>query len=115
MKGRISNGKEFLELIHHGFKRGRPKFFTYVIDGNEFRFSETGVTFTRDFASKHAVHANASRSVVYAGEFHVYNNADKHILVIDNGSGTFSPDSSLLTSLQSLLQQNFPGLEVLDF
>ncbi len=42
----------------------------YVIDDNTWRFSETGNKSFTDFASKHALLANYSEYIRYAGEFH---------------------------------------------
>ncbi|CAF4356872.1 unnamed protein product, partial [Rotaria sordida] len=68
---------------------------------------------------KHALLANASDHVCYAGEFHPRpkfgweNLTDEWELVFDNGSGTYVPNSNLLSNLKELFIFNFPGLNVL--
>jgi hypothetical protein len=92
-----------------------------VIDNNTWRFSETGQQFFTDFASKHALLANGSESVRYAGEFHPrpkygWNRCDDEWeLVFDNGSGTYAPTADLLENLKELLLYNFPGLNVVTY
>ncbi|KAI9092608.1 hypothetical protein DFS34DRAFT_632465 [Phlyctochytrium arcticum] len=132
----------------------KPCMYTYIIDDQTWRFSETGAAFLVDFASKHALHSNCSEYVRYAGEFHIRPTvgwdklAPAHSqpvsspssglisaaatesalqqqldlisdyttleweLWIDNNSGTYAPDKTLLPDLASLLQANFPGLNV---
>jgi len=107
--------------------RVKPAVYTYVIstDDDTFRFSETGAAFFVDFASKHALHANCSETVRYSGEFHprpaggwegfddARSDADvQWELVIDNNSGTYAPDKTLLPKLTQLLEYNFPGFKV---
>ncbi|CAF0970628.1 unnamed protein product [Rotaria sordida] len=100
-------------------KQIKPCIYTYIIDDNTWRFSETGAGFFIDFASKHALLANASEHVCYAGEFHPRpkfgweNLTDEWELVFDNGSGTYAPNSNLLSNLKELFTFNFPGLNVL--
>ena len=48
-----------------------------------------------DIWSKHALHANCSREVVYAGEFLIRYGNEGHQLVIDNNSGTYGPDKAV--------------------
>ena len=64
--------------------------------------------------SKHAMHANCARDVIYAGEFHVQRTPDgnNYKLIIDNNSGTFAPDLNDLPKLEQLFRKNFPGLLV---
>jgi hypothetical protein len=110
---------------------------------SNFSSSVTGTAI--DFMSKHAVMSNCSRHVVYAGEFYILqnhienatatttninnnnntnnscnndkNNAKnyEHVLIIDNGSGTYAPETNngQLQKLTLLLQHNFPGLKVI--
>ncbi|KAH7911118.1 hypothetical protein BJ138DRAFT_1007282 [Hygrophoropsis aurantiaca] len=107
--------------------RVKPAVYTYIIanEDQSFRFSETGAAFFVDFASKHALHSNCAESVRYSGEFHPrptggWENFSDDIpdreagweLVIDNNSGTYSPDPSLLPDLKALLEYNFPGFTV---
>ena len=108
-------------------KRVKPAVYTYVIaiEDSSFRFSETGAAFFVDFASKHALHANCSESVRYSGEFHlrpeggwanfsddVPDDGVKWELVIDNNSGTYSPDKNILPRLKQVLEYNFPGIGI---
>ncbi|KAH7924083.1 hypothetical protein BV22DRAFT_1105697 [Leucogyrophana mollusca] len=107
--------------------RVKPAVYTYIISSEDesFRFSETGAAFFVDFASKHALHSNCAESVRYSGEFHPrpaggWENFSDDIpdreagweLVIDNNSGTYSPDPSVLPDLKALLEFNFPGFKV---
>ncbi|VDC07237.1 unnamed protein product [Peniophora sp. CBMAI 1063] len=113
------------ELAKH---RVKPAVYTYVIapEDETFRFSETGAAFFVDFASKHALHANCSEKVYYSGEFHPRpkggwasfsdDTPDDQVeweLVIDNNSGTYSPDKEMLPALQACLSYNFPWFTVL--
>eukprot|EP00755_Sulcionema_specki_P025877 Sspe_Gene.84331::Locus_55354_Transcript_1_1_Confidence_1.000_Length_1178::g.84331::m.84331 len=108
-RGRVHNGDELLHLLGYGLLDGKSTFFTYVILGDgAWHFSVTGASVVRDNLSKHAVHANASREVVYAGEFHISNGC----LVVDNSSGTYSPRKDDLPLVKQLLETNFPGLRV---
>ena len=111
------------EMAH----RVKPAVYTYVIsvEDSSFRFSETGAAFFVDFASKHALHANCAESVRYSGEFHprpeggwakfsddIPDELVNWELVIDNNSGTYSPDKDLLPILRELLEYNFPGFGI---
>jgi len=96
----------------------KPCVYTYIIDNNTWRFSETDIQLFADFASKHVLHANGSEHVRYAGEFHPRPKYgwdrldDEWELVFDNGSGTYAPNPDLLINLKELLLFNFPGLNV---
>ncbi|KAI0062169.1 C2-domain-containing protein [Artomyces pyxidatus] len=107
--------------------RVKPAVYTYVVvdEDHSLRFSETGAAFFVDFASKHALHANCAEAVRYSGEFHprpeggwaafsedTADDAVKWELVIDNNSGTYSPDKGMLPALKELLEYNFPGFNV---
>lgn len=107
--------------------RIKPAVYTYIISSEDdsFRFSETGAAFFVDFASKHALHSSCAETVRYSGEFHprpaggwdsfsddVPDDDIQWELVIDNNSGTYSPDSGLLPVLKQLLEYNFSGLKV---
>ncbi|KAH9857434.1 hypothetical protein C2E23DRAFT_720170 [Lenzites betulinus] len=107
--------------------RVKPAVYTYIIavEDDSFRFSETGAAFFVDFASKHALHANCAPAVRYSGEFHprpeggwesfsdeTHDDAVRWELVIDNNSGTYSPDAMMLPDLKELLEYNFPGFTV---
>ena len=102
-------------------KQIKPCIYTYIIDDTTWRFSETGVQFFVDSASKHALLANAAEHVRYAGEFHPRPKYgwdrcdDEWELVFDNGSGTYSPDADLLVNLKKLLLFNFPGLNIVTY
>ncbi|CAE6362227.1 unnamed protein product [Rhizoctonia solani] len=113
---------------HEHVQRIRPSVYTYIIDEDTFRFSETGAAFFVDFASKHALHSSCAETVRYAGEFHPrpscgWANFDDKIpdhevaweLWIDNGSGTYAPPADMLGSLRGLLEYNWPGLKVRTF
>ncbi|OBZ75871.1 hypothetical protein A0H81_04973 [Grifola frondosa] len=140
--GVINGLEDILQLLHGGKEstgsrsqfahRIKPAVYTYIIavDDDSFRFSETGAAFFVDFASKHALHSNCAEAVRYSGEFHPrpecgWENFSDDTpddqaawqLVIDNNSGTYSPDPMMLPDLQGLLQYNFPGFKViaLDF
>ncbi|KAF8577027.1 C2-domain-containing protein [Ramaria rubella] len=112
--------------------RIKPAVYTYIISSvdDTFRFSETGAAFFVDFASKHALHANCAETVRYSGEFHPrpaggwaafdersQSDADvRWELVIDNNSGTYAPDKTLLPQVRELMEHNFPffGVVALD-
>ncbi|TDL18925.1 C2-domain-containing protein [Rickenella mellea] len=116
----------------HMNHRVKPAVYTYIIavQDDTFRFSETGAAFFVDFASKHALHSNCAESVRYSGEFHPRpqggwdkfseDTPDDKVnweLVIDNNSGTYSPDKELLPQVKACLEYNFPGFTIhaLDF
>lgn len=107
--------------------RVKPAVYTYIISASDdsLRFSETGAAFFVDFLSKHALHANCAEKVRYSGEFHprpaggwenfsdeTQDEAVEWEFVVDNNSGTYSPDPELLPSLKALLEYNFPGMKV---
>ena len=107
--------------------RIKPAVYTYIIsmDDDSLRFSETGATFFVDFASKHALHSNCAKAVRYSGEFHprpacgwaCFSDAmaDEEVeweIVIDNNSGTYSPDPALLPKVKEIVEVNFPGFRV---
>ncbi|UJR14276.1 hypothetical protein I4U23_001266 [Adineta vaga] len=108
-------------------KRIKPSIYTYVIDNYTWRFSETGGQFFTDFASKHALLANGSEYVRYAGEFHIRpkngwnhwnetnDDSNEWEIVFDNGSGTYTPSKDLLNNLKELLLFNFPNLNVVTY
>ncbi|TFY83393.1 hypothetical protein EWM64_g618 [Hericium alpestre] len=137
--GIITQPADVLEILHGGGKaqpqgsrstsehRVKPAVYTYVVttDDQTFRFSETGAAFFVDFASKHALHANCREEVYYSGEFHPrpeggWANFNDGIddatvrweLVIDNNSGTYSPDKAMLPKLKEMLEYNFPGFAI---
>ncbi|KAJ3992012.1 hypothetical protein F5050DRAFT_1033236 [Lentinula boryana] len=114
--------------------RIKPAVYTYIISAQDdsLRFSETGAAFFVDFASKHALHADCAEQVRYSGEFHLRPRAKDNSwcgwqdfndsmpdtsvdweVLIDNNSGTYSPDKAMLPTLKGLIDCNFPGLDVL--
>lgn len=131
--GIIQDPKDVMTILHGGqsgpalMHRVKPAVYTYIIavEDDSFRFSETGAAFFVDFASKHALHANCAQAVRYSGEFHPRpqggwenfddSTTDEEVrweLVIDNNSGTYSPDPMLLPALKELLEYNFPGFVI---
>ncbi len=125
----LLTGCDFLKLINYGVKKNAHCAYTYVVVDKGLYFSETGIMFSKDLLSKHAVHANAASSVRYAGEFYVQwrpkegmgtkqtpcrNMGDYDwTLVVNNNSGTYAPQSGKpLEMMKSLLKRNFPDLEL---
>ena len=93
--GRINSTDDLWRSIFFDEKaqRMRTCIYTYIIDDSTWRFSETGTGFFTDYASKHALHANCSEYVRYAGQFHPrpkdgWDRCDgEWELVFDNWSG----------------------------
>ncbi|KAG9091434.1 hypothetical protein FRC06_000571 [Ceratobasidium sp. 370] len=133
--GRVPQGVQFGAVTnlasasaagpHEHVQRIKPAVYTYIIDEDTFRFSETGAAFFVDFASKHALHSSCAEEVRYAGEFHprpdcgwanfredMPDHSVNWELWIDNGSGTYAPTADLLGALKGLLEYNWPGLVV---
>ncbi|KAH8168192.1 hypothetical protein CIB48_g70 [Xylaria polymorpha] len=103
---------QFLKLAH--FDEGH-RLFTYVVtlDGL-MRFTETGKEFGIDLLSKHTMHSDAQ---IYIADPPPPNQGppakpQHYQLFIDNDSGTYRPDKSVLPYLREFLERNFPGLEV---
>jgi hypothetical protein len=121
--GQLTSADDLWKLIFtdRTTHRIKPCIYTYVIDDYTWRFSETDGQFFADFASKHALLANCSEYVRYAGEFHPRPKYgwkrwdDEWELVFDNGSGTYSPEADLLMNLKELLSFNFPGLNIVTY
>ncbi|KAK7036024.1 C2 domain-containing protein [Favolaschia claudopus] len=124
--GVVDTGADVLAVLRGG-QRVKPAVYTYIISAEDdsLRFSETGAAFFVDFASKHALHANCHPCVRYSGEFHPrpkggwknFTDAtpDEDVeweIVVDNNSGTYSPDKALLPKLKELLEYNFMGIKV---
>ena len=118
--GRLCNAEDLWKkiFIDPETSEVRLRTYTYVIDHDSWRFSETGAKFFQDFASKHALHANCNQFVRFAGQFHP---RPKHgwdqangewELVFDNWSGTYAPHPKLFTKLKAVLEFNFPGLNI---
>lgn len=108
-------------------QRIKPAVYTYVVavQDSSFRFSETGAAFLVDFASKHALHSNCAEAVRYSGEFHprpvggwqnfcddITDNQVEWELIVDNNSGTYSPNKDDLIRVQMVLEYNLPGITV---
>lgn len=110
--GVLSKGKDFLEMINYGERKGIRRFFTYVILGDSMRFSETGAPFFLDFISKHTVHSDCAKEVFFSGEFCVSKVEQTWTLFIDNNSGTYTPRKDDLPNLAECMQQIFPYLVV---
>jgi len=128
--------RKFLELAHWD-QGGRVFTFVITLDAI-FRFTETGPEFSIDLLSKHACHSDVALYVAWAGEFLVRRKASdgsskthppSHLaggppdsppprdpslyeLVIDNNSGTYRPDASLLATFKHYLDENLPGLTI---
>lgn len=121
--GRLTNANDLWKLILTDERTlsVRICIYTYVIDDSTWRFSETGTGYFTDYASKHALHANCSESVRYAGQFHPrpkygWDRCDEEWeLVFDNWSGTYAPSPLLLNNLKELLEFNFPGLNIVTY
>jgi hypothetical protein len=73
--GRVPEGAQYGAVAnlaasvgpHEHMQRIKPAVYTYIIDDDTFRFSETGAAFFVDFASKHALHSSCAEEVRYAG------------------------------------------------
>ncbi len=121
--GRLNHADELWKLVFtdKATQKIKPCMYNYVIDDTAWRFSETEHRFFADLASKHALLANGSEYVRYAGEFHPRPKYgwdrcdDEWELVFDNGSGTYAPNPELLTNLKELLTFNFPGLNIVTY
>lgn len=126
--------RHFLEFVDYG--RG-GRIFTYVLtlDG-QFRFTETGKEFGIDLLSKHTMHSDVSIYIAFSGEFFVRRRKHHHRangsrgsnsteeeadsskdpsmyeLIIDNDSGTYRPNGTLLPVLREFLSSNFPELHI---
>lgn len=131
VRGTIQSKKDFLRLLSHGKTSAqrqhvKPAGYTHIVsaDDDTFRFSETGAAFFVDFASKHALLASCATKVRYSGKFHprpvggwenyIDKTPDSPIeweLVIDNNSGTYSPDAEMSPALRRLPAHNFPGIK----
>jgi hypothetical protein len=125
--GQTTNNKRASRTPEQFANRIKPAVYTYIISSEDesFRFSETGAAFFVDFASKHALHSNCAETVRYSGEFHprpkggwdafsdtVPDDEVQWELVLDNNSGTYSPDKAMLPALQRLFEYNFGGFAI---
>jgi len=112
--GKVFTGEQFLNLLNFGYDQNKVRMYTYVILEHRMYFAETSHSFAKDFLSKHAVLSNCNTEVVYSGEFHIQgpNENGEFILVVDNNSGTYSPDPKALELVKELFLANFPDLTV---
>lgn len=127
---------KFLELVH--YDKG-ARIFTYVLTLDSLlRFTETGKEFGIDMLSKHTMHSDVSIYIAFSGEFfvrrlrhtgHPHHNSEEIIadqpgdeppkdpshyeLVIDNDSGTYRPNASLLPKLKEFMSRSLPGLHII--
>ncbi|KAI1447854.1 hypothetical protein F5Y02DRAFT_378767 [Annulohypoxylon stygium] len=124
---------QFLKMAHYG---EGGQIFTYIItlDGM-MRWTATGKEIGLDLLSKHTLHSDAAVYIACSGEFFIRrlkrpestddDEVEEHApgklppgkpedyqLVIDNDSGTYRPDKSVLPDLHNLLERNLPGLNV---
>jgi hypothetical protein len=111
-KENLHGAEDFIKIFQQGAKQGW--IYTYVLHGDKFKCSETGITLTKDLTSKHAVHANASPSVRCAGEFHFQpdDGVYSYKLILDNNSGTYAPTMQHLECLKKTLERNFKNLKI---
>ena len=100
----------------------RPCIYNYIIDDHAWYFSETGHQFFGSTTNKHALLANCSDSIRFAGEFHPRPKRGWHNwseseweFVFDNASGTYSPHDSFLDNVKQLFLFNFPQLNILTY
>ncbi|KAF9111684.1 hypothetical protein BGX27_004590 [Mortierella sp. AM989] len=119
--GALETAEDFGMLVHRGRLTKDPNcdleaiLFTYSIIPKGLYFSETGSAFFQDFMSKHAMHANRAKEVMYAGEFRIYRDKAKNnawTLLIDNNSGTYAPKKEMLYKVKKAFELNFPDLVV---
>ncbi|KAI9852191.1 MAG: hypothetical protein M1830_006815, partial [Pleopsidium flavum] len=131
---------KFLDLVHYD-QGGRIFTYVLTLDG-QWRFTETGKEFGIDLLSKHTMHSNVNIYIAFSGEFFIrrLKNPGKppedqttqppdpiaggppdddpprdsacYELLIDNDSGTYRPQASLLPVLKEFMQKNLPGLKV---
>mmetsp|Transcript_6915 Transcript_6915/g.13797 ORF Transcript_6915/g.13797 Transcript_6915/m.13797 type:complete len:484 (-) Transcript_6915:129-1580(-) len=109
----VEGMEELFRVLDYGRVEGRSVRYTYVImpDGI-MHFSETSKKTGQDLLSKHALHANCSKEVIYAGEMFIDLHSERFhrtklpALIIDNNSGTFAPTPSKLLNLRALLELN---------
>lgn len=131
---------KFLELVHydHG---GRIFTYVITLDG-QWRFTETGKEFGIDLLSKHTMHSDVNIYIAYSGEFfirrlksphrppleqetHPPDNIDGgppdadpphdpayYALIIDNDSGTYRPNASLLPVLKQFMERSLPSIKI---
>jgi hypothetical protein len=113
------NSTSFFELLQANRDTGWKatsedslELYTYVLMPESLRFSRTSARTNIDFSSKHALHAGASPTVTFAGEFWVQVEDYEKVLYMDNNSGTFSPPKEDLFRIKDLMEYEFPGMKV---
>jgi hypothetical protein len=89
----------------------QKELYTFVVTEKEIRFASTTRGFSpKNLATKHALLANNTDPVFYAGEAWFENG----VLVINHGSGTFKPSSKDLADVALYFQKAF-GVEKVSF
>lgn len=89
----------------------QKELYTFVVTEKEIRFASTARGFSpKNLATKHALLANNTDPVFYAGEAWFENG----VLVINHGSGTFKPSSKDLADVALYFQKAF-GVEKVSF
>lgn len=114
--GRVSSDAEFGGVIslaspvtpHDHIQRIKPAVYTYIIDEETFRFSETGAAFFVDFASKHALHSSCAETVRYAGGEYLRSFGNKKYLGCAQNS-TLAPVAGGQTSMMTFLTTRSNG------
>ncbi len=113
------NSTSFFELLQAhrdtgwmSTKEDSIEVYTYVLMPESLRFSRTGAQANIDFSSKHALHAGASPTVTYAGEFWVQVEDGQKVLYMDNNSGTFAPPKEDLFRIKNLMEYEYKGMKV---
>jgi len=80
----------------------------YVQTRNSRRLLNTWWVLIKTICDTRSVILRFIRLVRYAGEFHIQENNGKYKLVIDNNSGTYSPNKDLLPHLANVCPYNHP-------
>lgn len=114
ISGELQSPKSFFSLFNDGKRNGYDRMYNYAVTENGyFRISEVSNMVMRDMASKHAVLAMGSETVLSSGTlFIVSSNDDEQELVITNDSGTYAPSIESVYKLQMILETEIPGLRV---
>jgi hypothetical protein len=107
-------GKGDWTLFKDNFDNGERFVYTYVVMDNFMYAVQTA--FDEEFISKHLVIANACEKVFSAGTFRFVRNGENRILVLDNNSGSYTPDGKALELTKKLIERDYPNLtvEILD-
>lgn len=92
-------------------KLDQKELYTFVVTEKEIRFAATSRGLNpKNLATKHALLANNTDKVYYAGEAWF----EDGVLVINHGSGTFKPSSKDLADVALYFQKTF-GVEKVSF